>query len=39
MLATELMSDFLRFNNSIVGSFSASSKNKVAGEKKPLSAY
>jgi len=39
MLPSELMSDFLWFNNSIVGSFSASLMNKVAGEKKPLSAY
>jgi hypothetical protein len=34
MLATELMNDFLEFNNSIVGSFSASLMNKVGGQKK-----
>jgi hypothetical protein len=31
--------DFPEFNNSIVGSFSASLMNKVGGKKKPLSAY
>jgi hypothetical protein len=39
MLATELMNEFLEFNNSIVGSFSASLMNKVGGKKAPLSAY
>jgi hypothetical protein len=34
MLATELMNDFLEFNNSIVGSFSTILMNKVGGEKK-----
>lgn len=34
MLATELMSDFLEFTNSIVASFSASLMNKVGGKKK-----
>jgi hypothetical protein len=29
MLATELMNDFLYFNNSIAGNFSASLMNKV----------
>jgi hypothetical protein len=39
MLATELMNDFLEFNDSIVGTFSASLMNEVGGKKKPLSAY